>query len=115
MKKWLFLFALCAYMLPFHGAVTLQLPIKEYQHICDGPCSPVHEFVMVPCEEDVCVARPERTQDVPCSPLQSPQHETTPSPISPSTLFACAPESLQIIPPSIPHIVQTILTTQKKE
>jgi hypothetical protein len=115
MKKWLFLFALSLHMLPYHGAITLQLPLQELRHMCDGPCSPVHEFVMVPCDEEACVARPERINEDPCTPLQSPQHESAPSLTMPTTLFTCAPEMVRVSPPNAPHIVQTILTTQKKE
>lgn len=115
MKKWLFLFALCANILPYHGVVTLQLPAQDLRHMCDGPCSPVHQFIETPCREESCLARPERVQEQSCAPLQSPRHETAPTNNIPHVPFLCAPSLLRVAPQIPPHIEQTLLTTQKKE
>lgn len=115
MIKWLFLLVFSLHILPYHGAISLRIPEPVYTRACDGPCSPINEFIYIPCHEEACFARAEKIEEAICTTMHAPRSESVDVPAGVSSLTSCATQGLTVAKSLNPYIQTYILFTQKRE
>lgn len=115
MAKWFLIAVFALRMLPYNGALSLAIPEIQRTRACDGPCSPITEFIYVPCREQECFARHTQKTEWSCTQSSSARHDSTAPRAIPSITEDCVYEVAALKPVSAPHISQHILVTQKRE
>ncbi len=115
MAKWLFLLVFSLHMLPYHGAVSLRIPEVQRMRACDGPCSPINQYIFIPCHEEECFARAQKVEAQHCTRVHGPRHDTVAAPLVASTLISCPTPQLIAAKIQAPHIPTHLLVTQKRE